>query len=124
MWRGFQGCGDANPHPWQCVRIPYCRPLPLLLPWLNDGGVFQTCIRCKNLRRWTLDSFVSTQALASCVVCDFQPIPAQLHAAPASRPLLAGVMKVHYTVSTLADTVAIDIGEQYCRAVRQRGKQV
>jgi hypothetical protein len=33
-------------------------------------------------------------------------------------------MEVQYTLITLADTIAIHIGEQHRRAVRQGGKQV
>jgi hypothetical protein len=33
-------------------------------------------------------------------------------------------MKLQHTLITLADTVAIHIGEQRRRAVRQRGKQI
>src|SRR5580700_10584682 len=69
-------------------------------------------------------SFVGPHALASCVGCYLEAVPAQSHAAPASRPLLAGVMKVQYTLTTLSDAAAIHICEQRRRAVRQRGKQV
>src|SRR5207244_11954683 len=63
-------------------------------------------------------------ALASSIGCDLEAVAAQLHAAPASRPLFAGVMEVQYTLIALADTIAIHIGEQNRRTVRQGGKQV
>ena len=62
--------------------------------------------------------------LASCVRRDLEPVAAQAHAAPAPGSFLARIVKVQYALSTFADTVGIDIGEQRCRAVRKRGKQV
>ena len=69
-------------------------------------------------------SFVSPRALASRIGCDLDAVSTQLHAAPASRPLLACVVKVQDTLITLSDTATIHIGEQRRRAVRQRRKQV
>ena len=63
-------------------------------------------------------------ALASRIRCNFQAIPAQPHAAPASRPLLAGVVEVQYAPGAFADTLAIDRREQCRRAVCQWRKQV
>src|SRR6266851_3881798 len=95
----------------------------------QTSGDLHTSLDCPSYRQvskagsrvtW---SFVSPHALASCVGCDLEAVPAWLHAAPASRPLLAGVMKVQYTLITLTDAAAIHIGEQRRRAMRQRGKQ-
>ena len=69
-------------------------------------------------------SFVSTHALTGGVGCHLEAVPAQSHAAPASLPLLAGVMEVQYAVIAFADTAAIDIREQSRRAVRQGREQV
>jgi len=52
-------------------------------------------------------SFVGAPASASCIRCNLQPIPTQLHAAPSSRPLLADVLKMQHALGTLADALRI-----------------
>ena len=50
-------------------------------------------------------------ALASSIGCDLEAVAAQLHAAPASSALFADVMEMQNALITLANTVAIHIGE-------------
>ena len=64
------------------------------------------------------------RTLASCIGSDLESVSTQLHAAPASSPFLACVVEVQHALCTLAEAVAIRVGEQHCRAVRQRGKQI
>jgi hypothetical protein len=63
-------------------------------------------------------------ALPSSIGCNLEAVAAQLHAAPSSRSLSAGVMKMQYTLITLADAIAIHVGEQRSGTVRQRSKQI
>src|SRR5215469_2936465 len=65
-----------------------------------------------------------TRALASCVGSDLESVSTQLHAAPASSPLLACVVEMQDALGTLADAVAVHVGEQHCSVVRQRSKQI
>ena len=66
----------------------------------------------------------SMPAPAGRIGCNLEAVAAQLHAAPSSRPLFAGVMEMQYTLITLADAIAIHIGEQCRGTVRQGSKQI
>ena len=57
------------------------------------------------------DSLVSMPTLSSGVSRNFKPIPTKLHAAPASFPLLAPVMKMQHTLITLAHAPAVHFGK-------------
>src|SRR5215469_254532 len=65
-----------------------------------------------------------SRASASCVGCDLLAIPAQLHAAPTPRALLADVVEVQHTPAALAHAFTIGAGQQHRRAERQWGKQL
>lgn len=62
--------------------------------------------------------------MASSVSRDLKAVSRQLHAAPAACSLLAGVIEMQNVLPTLADTIAIHIGEQHRGTMRQGGKQV
>ena len=64
------------------------------------------------------------QALATCVRCHLLAISTQLHAAPASRSLLADIVEVQHALVALSNTCAIGTGEQHGRATRQWSEQV
>ena len=61
---------------------------------------------------------------ADSVRCDLQAISTKSHAAPAASSLFAGVVEMQHALRTFADALTTGLGEQYCRAVRQRGKQI
>ncbi len=63
-----------------------------------------------------------SHALASCTGRNLQAIAAKLHAALSLRSFFARVMKMEYTVLTLANPVANHIGEQPGGAMCQRGE--
>src|SRR5271157_2647180 len=67
---------------------------------------------------------VIKQTLAGGIGSDLLAVATKLHAAPAPRPLLAGVVEIQHTVSTLADPISIYMGEQRCRAMRQWRERV
>jgi hypothetical protein len=78
-------------------------------------------------RRQPLDRLISglpvipTQSRtppASSIGRDLQAVSTKSHAAPAASSLLAGVVEVQHTLSTLADAVTTGFGEQCCCAVR------
>ena len=52
-------------------------------------------------------------ASPSCVGNDLEPVPTQLHAAPAPGPFLACVIEVQAALSTFADTVPIQLSEPH-----------
>jgi hypothetical protein len=62
---------------------------------------------CPRLPIAIILSFVGAPASASCIRCNLQPIPTNLHAAPSSRPLLADVMEMQHAQGTLADALRI-----------------
>ena len=55
---------------------------------------------------------------ASSIGRDLQAVSTKSHAAPAASSLLAGIVEVQHTLSTLADAVRTGFGEQCCCAVR------
>jgi len=69
-----------------------------------------------------LSALRTTVTLASRIGCDFAAIPTQLHAAPPSGALLAGVIEMQHTLSALTHTVMVQVGEQHRRTVRDRSK--
>ncbi len=96
--------------------------IPIRVPWsfrLRQSSGSRTP------SRWLASGHSSsTHALTGCVGCHLEAVPAQSHAAPASRPLLAGVVEVQYAVIAFADAAPIDIREQSRRAMRQGREQV
>src|SRR5437879_13191209 len=83
-------------------------------------------------RRQPLDRLISglpvipTQSRtppASSIGRDLQAVSTKSHAAPAASSLLAGVVEVQHTLSTLADAVTTGFGEQCCCDVCLRGQQ-
>jgi hypothetical protein len=53
---------------------------------------------------------------------DFEPIAAELHATPAARSFLAGVLKKQHAAVTLANAIPIGGREQLGYAVQERSK--
>ena len=68
------------------------------------------------------DSF--GQSFSSRVSCDLEAVAAQLHAAPAPGPFLAGVVEVQHALPALAHAIPVYLGDERGRAVGQRSKQV
>src|SRR5271157_1431140 len=67
---------------------------------------------------------VIKQPLAGGVGSDLLAVATNFHAAPAPRPLLAGVVEMQHTVPTLPDPISIYMGEQRCHTMRQWREQV
>ncbi len=51
---------------------------------------------------------------------DLHAVPAELHTAPASGALFAGVIKVPHTSGTLADPITIRMREQGCGVISEQ----
>src|SRR5208337_20028 len=86
--------------------------------------IVQFCSRVPRPVSWIIWLCMMKQTLAGGIGSDLLSVTTQLHAAPAPRPLLAGVMEIQHTVPTLADPVSIGPGEQRCHAMRQWSEQI
>src|SRR5215469_14791892 len=83
--------------------------------------------RNKQSRIWILLLFLTLSVripLPSGIGGNLQAIAAQLHAAPVTSSFLARVEEMKHTLTALANSAAVGLGEQVGGAMRQRCKQI